>query len=963
MAGGAALGRALKRIKEQFHAVPDNGLGFGLLRYLNPQTASQLAGFARPQIGFNYLGRFPAAAATDWAGAAEAGAPGGGGEAAMRLAHALEVNAITLDGSAGATLCSTWSWPPALMAEAQVRALAQGWFAALEALVRHAAAPAAGGRTPCDLPLVSLSQAEIERLEQHYPQIEDILPLSPLQEGLLFHALYDAQGPDVYTSQLVLGLEGALDPAALQVAARALLVRHSSLRAGFQHENLMRPVQIIVRSLPPPWRTIDLSMLDDAGGAARVAEILAQDRAEHFDLSAPPLLRFTLIRLAADRHRLLLTFHHILLDGWSMPVLVRELLALYAHAGDAAVLPAVTPYRDYLAWLARQDRAAATAAWREALAGLEEATLVAPPAAGRELVALQPLVVTLSETLSTALSQAARSRGLTLNTYVQGAWAILLGRLTGRDDVVFGVTVAGRPPEVAGIETMVGLFINTLPLRLELPPGLPLRDLLAQLQERQSALMAHQHLGLAEIQGLAGLGELFDTLVVFENYPVDHASLAAEAGGLRLAEIVGHDATHYSLSLVAAPGERLELRLDYRPDLFERASVAALAERLIRLLEAAVGEPDRALGSLDILSAADRDTIMREWNDTARAIACATLPDLFAAQVAETPDAIAVVFEDQSLTYAELNGRANQLAHHLRGLGVGPEVVVGLCLERAPAMVVGLIGILKAGGAYLPLDPDYPPDRLAFMLDDAAAPVLVTQAALRARIPAHNTKIVCLDADGPAIARFSTTALPHRLQPQNTAYVIYTSGSTGTPKGVAALHQGVISFTQSSASWSASATTIHNAPLAFDASTFEIWGPLLSGAKLVLMPPGQWTLADLQRQIQLQQVSLLQMTAALFNALVPDDYPSLAGLEQLFTGSDVVSHPQVRNILTASHDFRFVHTYGPTETTTFCITFSADGPQEVSQSLPIGRPLWNTRVYVLDGGLEPVPAGVTGELY
>ena len=777
---GPALGRALKSIKEQLRALPDSGLGYGVLRYLNPQTGAQLAGLAAAQIGFNYLGRF-AAAAADWSAAPEA-LPSGGGD--MPLAHALEVNALTLDDREGATLRATWSWAPALVTEAEVRDLAEGWFAALTALVRHASAAGAGGRTPSDLPLVALSQAEIERLESTYPQIEDILPLSPLQEGLLFHALYDAQAPDVYTVQLELTLEGALDSAALEQAVRALVARHASLRGSFRHENLSRPVQIVVPQVTVPWRCIDLSLLDEAGRAERLADILARERAERFDLAAAPLIRFALIRLAAEEHRLVLTNHHIVLDGWSMPVLVQELLTLYAHQGAAAVLPRVTPYRDYLAWIARQDRAAAIAAWREALAGLAEATRLAPHDPGRRPVAPEQITLALSETLTAALTQQARAQGVTLNTVIQAAWAILLGRLTGRSDVVFGVTVAGRPPEIAGIESMVGLFITTLPLRVKLPPSKPFFELLREVQDSQSRLMAHQHLGLAEIQGLAGLGELFDTLMVFENYPVDRAALSADAGGLRLSNFSGVDGTHYPLSLAARADERLQLRLSYRPDLFERESVEAMAARLVRLLEAALADPERAIGGLEILAPAERRTILREWNDTARAVAPATLPELFAAQVAKTPDATAAVFEADSLSYGELDARSSQLAHHLRALGVGPEVVVGLCLERSLEMLIALLAILKAGGAYLPLDPDYPRERLAFMLEDAGAPVLVTHSALRTRLPGHGARLVCLDADGPAIAQHPTSAPASGLTPQNPAYVIYTSGSTGTPKGV-----------------------------------------------------------------------------------------------------------------------------------------------------------------------------------
>src|SRR5262245_45545382 len=542
-------------------------------------------------------------------------------------------------------LSAQWTFAPALLTQAEARDLAQGWFAALSALVRHGEQPGAGGRTPSDLPLVALSQAEIERLERGYPQIEDVLPLAPLQEGLLFHAHYDAQAADVYTVQLQLGLEGPLDGAALKRAAQVLIDRHASLRAAFRHEDLTQPVQVIVPHVSVPWREVDLSLLDEEQCAARLAELVTRDRAERFDPASPPLLRFTLVRLAAQKHRLVLTSHHILTDGWSTPILVQELLTLYARHGDAASLPRVTPVRDYLAWLARQDRAAAREAWRDTLAGLEEPTRLAPQERKQAQTAPEQIAVSLSAELTAALQRRARRQGFTLNSALQAAWALLLGKLTGRDDVVFGVTVAGRPPEVAGIERMVGLFINTLPLRVELPPAMPLRDLLQDVQDRQSRLLAHPHIGLAEIQQVAGLGELFDTLVVFENYPVDRAGLAAEAGGLRLAEIAGVDATHYPLSLAAHPGERLSLRLSYRGDLFARAEVETLAERLLRLLQAvAAGDHSLPIGRLDLLSAEERRTILHAWNDTAQAIPSITLPELFAAQVQKAPDAVAVIF-------------------------------------------------------------------------------------------------------------------------------------------------------------------------------------------------------------------------------------------------------------------------------------------------------------------------------
>ncbi|HZC76428.1 MAG TPA: AMP-binding protein, partial [Ktedonobacterales bacterium] len=513
---------------------------------------------------------------------------------------------------------------------------------------------------------------------------------------------------------------------------------------------------------------------------------------------------------------------------------MQELLTLYAHKGNAAVLPRVTPYRDYLSWLAVQDRAAAVAAWRDALAGLEEATRLAPHDRGRAVVAPKQIMLAVSEQLTTALNEV-RRQGLTLNTLIQTAWAILLGRLLGRGDVVFGVTVSGRPPEVAGIERMVGLFINTLPLRVKLPPEKSLLDLLKEVQDHQSKLIAHQHLGLAEIQSAVGLGELFDTLVVFENYPVDGSGLSVAADGLRLSHVSGYDATHYPLSLMVAPSERLQLRLDYRPDLFDRASIEALGRRYVRVLEACVAQPDAALGSVEILGPEERASILRGWNATARPVPAASLPALFAAQAARTPAAIAVVFEDERLSYAQLEARANRLAHHLRALGVGTETVVGLCVERSLEMVVGLIAILKAGGAYLPLDPSYPAERLAFMLQDAGARLLIATSALRDRLPHHGARVLELDAEAGATAAQPTSAPATTLEPHNLAYVIYTSGSTGTPKGVAVTHGGlknVLLAMREQVPLDQDDRLLAVTTIGFDIAALELFLPLIGGAGL-----------------------------------------------------------------------------------------------------------------------------------
>src|SRR5262249_14845573 len=677
------------------------------------------------------------------------------------------------------------------------------------------------------------------------------------------------------------------------------------------------------------------------------------------------MMGWLVIGLGGEQDRLVLTHHHLLMDGWSLPVLVHELLTLYAHKGDCAALGRVTPYRDYLAWIAAQDRAAAVSAWQEALAGVEEATRVAPPDRARLAVAPEKITVALSETLTTALRRQARKHGLTLNTFFQAAWGILLGRLSRRDDVVFGVTVAGRPSEIAGIETMVGLFINTLPLRIKLPPTKSLLELLKEVQDRQSSLMAHQHLGLAEIQQLVGLGELFDTLVVFENYPIGGSSLSSAGGGVRLCHASGRDATHYPLSVMVAPGERLELRLDYRPDLFDRESVAALAARLVRLLEGAVAAPDLAIGRLELLSGAERRLLLEDWNATGRGLTASTLVEQFAGQAGRTPDAVAVCYEDARLSYGELEARANQLAHHLRTLGVGPETVVGLCLERSLEMVVGLLGILKAGGAYLPLDPSYPTERLAFMLRDAGAPLLITTTALGARLPRSGARCIELDGEAEVIAAQPISAPQSALEPHNLAYVIYTSGSTGVPKAVAAEHASLANKVLTLAQDFSVGANFRSALLiscAFDASIEQALLPLIGGgAAGIISDAVRETPSQLWHELIRRNLTFVSCVPSYLDSIIRHA-PQDAFLQHLALGGEVFTAAFAKEILRRVDVENITNLYGPTEATIDAIGFAIKGEQAGAR-IPIGRPLSNYHVYVLDGCLEPVGVGVVGALY
>ncbi|OPF84591.1 non-ribosomal peptide synthetase [Streptomyces antioxidans] len=965
-AAGPELAGALKRVKEQLRAIPDHGIGYGLLRYLNPRTAVTLAKYAEPQIGFNYLGRIGAA---DDAGDAEAGGLGGGADQATPLPYTLTVNAVTETHADGARLSVTWTWPGDLLDEDRVGELARSWFDVLRALVTHADRPEGGGLTPSDLSLVEVEQAEIDRLEAAQPGMADILPLSPLQEGLLFHTEYDQDAEDVYITRLAVDVTGRLDAGALRAAVAGLLRRHDNLRGGFHHTADGRPLQLIPREAELPWHEIDLSGLGEAEREAELDRLLRAERAHRFDPKRPPMLRFTLIRLGADTHRLLFAAHHLLLDGWSAPVLAGELFALYGSGGDDAALPPVSPYRDYLAWLSRQDRGAAEDAWRTALAGVDAPTLVAPGAAGREAVLPGRIVDELPEELTAALGELAGRHGLTMNAVVQGAWGMLLARLTGRNDVLFGETVSGRPPELPGVESMVGLFSNTVPVRVRVDPAASLLETLSAVQERRVELMGHHHLGLADLQRLTGLGTLFDTAVVFENFPSGGSDEPVH--GLTLSEVDTKGDNHYPLGIVVMRDERrMVLNWYHRPDVIDHATATDLTARLRRLLEAVAATPELPVGRLDLLGADGRRLLESQWAGPSADEPAATLPELFEAQVDRTPDAPALFSDGTELSYAQVDERANRLARLLAERGAGPERCVAVAMERSAELVIALLAVVKAGAAYVPVDPAYPAERISYMLTDSAPALLVTSAQVDAGLPECGTPRLVVD--DPATLAALAERKPSRLTDADRAaplaldhpvYVIYTSGSTGRPKGVVVAHRSVadyLGWTARSYPGAAGVALLHS-PVAFDLTVTALFTPLVVGGTVLI--------GALEENDTV--AARLAATPLTFMKATPSHLPMLGALPDGFSPAGELllgGEALVGEALAAWRERHPAATvwnvYGPTEATVNCTEYRiAPGDELPGGPVPIGRPQGNVRAYVLDAGLAPVPAGVAGELY
>ncbi|HEV2736190.1 MAG TPA: amino acid adenylation domain-containing protein, partial [Longimicrobiaceae bacterium] len=644
-----------------------------------------------------------------------------------------------------------------------------------------------GEESAAGFPLAGLTRAEVERLLPAGGEAEDAYPLSPLQEGLLFHSLYGS-GPQAYVVQVVYALRGELDAAALREAWRRVVALHPALRTVFVWEGVPEPLQVVRRGVEVPWAEEDWRGLSPAEQEAKLGGWMGADRARGFALSAGPLVRFGLLRTADREHRLVWTMHHLLADGWSAPRISGEAFGSYRalRRGEARESAAPRPYRDYIAWVRERELGAAEAFWRGHLRGFAAPT---PPGIGR---APSPAPGDAEEThghahlhLSAATTQAlqgfARRHGLTLNTLVQGAWALLLSRYSGEEDVLFGAVVSGRPAELEGVEEMVGLFINTLPVRVRVPGGDAAGAWLKRLQEEQTEARQHEYAPLAKVQGWSEVPQgtpLFESLLIFESYPDESARPAGEA--LEVRRFRSYERSSYPLTLVVVPLAELRLKLDYARPRFDEAAAGRMLAHLEVVLREIAADAGRDLSAVPIVTEAERRALLARREPEAPGYA--SLPEQLAARARETPGAPAIFSGGRVLTRGELDARANRLARHLRGRGIGRGDRVGVCLERSVDVPVAVLGILRAGGVYVPLDPEYPETRLAFMAADAELRALVTTSALRGRCGAGIAEVVALDADGAAIGRESAGAPEPAAGPEEVAYLIYTSGSTGTPR-------------------------------------------------------------------------------------------------------------------------------------------------------------------------------------
>ncbi|BAT56844.1 amino acid adenylation domain protein (plasmid) [Nostoc sp. NIES-3756] len=797
--------------------------------------------------------------------------------------------------------------------------------------------------------------------------IEEFYPLSPMQQGILFHTLY-APKSGVYVEQLSCDIQGNLNIVLFQQAWQQLVDRYSILRTSFIWEGIKEPVQVVHKQVQLPWQQQDLSQLEFIEQQENIETHLVGEREKGFEISQAPLMRLTLLQLAKEQYKFIWTHHHLLLDGWSSSLLLQELFACYQalSQGKNIRLQKPRPYRDYIAWIQKQDLSKSESFWKKYLQGFNTVSSLGIDQNFSKQVGesknYTTQILCLSNTETAALQSFARQQQLTLNTIVQGAWAMLLSRYSGEDDIVFGGVVSGRPATLAGVESMVGVFINTLPVRVKINPQELLIPWLKQLQTQQNEVRKYEYTPLVEIQKCSEItaGQpLFETILNFQNYPIN--SYLQPIDNIQVSNINSFIHPHYPLNISVQVDTELLLEIFYDRHRFNEDAIARMLGHLQTLLLGMVANPQQRLMELPLLTATERYQLLEEWNNTQVDYPqdkC--IHQLFEAQVEKTPDAIAVVFENEKLTYRELNTKANQLAHYLQKLGVKPEVLVGICIERSLEMIIALLATLKAGGAYIPLDPSFPSERLAFMLEDSQISVLLTQQDLLKTLPPH-AQAICLDSDWENITTSQQNSVEININSSILSYIIYTSGSTGKPKGVQITHSSVVNFLiaiQQKLRLKNTDELLSVTTLSFDIAVLEIFLPLTTGAKLILVGREVATNGtELLQQLNNSAVTVMQATPATWRMLLDAGWEGNHQLKILCGGEALPENLALQLNQRASIVWNL---YGPTETTIWSTIHQVD---QHETKVSIGRPIANTQIYILDKNLQPLPVGVAGELY
>lgn len=964
----------LKSVKEAVRAVPDKGLGYGVLKYLAGADLPELVGQG---VTFNYLGRFDNGSADS-------------GDALFSLSsQTLEhlrdpqgplANALAIDGQVrNGQLRLDWTFSRERFSRETIEQLVVLYRAQLLQLIEHCSDERHAGLTPSDVPLAGLSQTQLDALPIPAREIEDILPLAPMQQGILLHSLLE-RGNGIYLMQDQYAVGSEVDFEAFKHAWQQVVQRHPALRTAFHGLESGVQRQVVMRRVPSPAQLIDLSHLSRAAAEAELEAVLSAEREQGFDFAKAPLLRLRLVKFGKADFRIVQSHHHALIDAWCRGLMLTEFFAHYRAflEGRHVSLPAARPYRDFLAWLAEQDEAGSRDYWREALAGFSDVTPLPYRHSLQRHSERQPQMCDVTLALGNAqtakLAEQARQHRLTANTFVQAAWALLLMHHADREDVLFGVTVAGRPTELEGIEGALGLFINTLPLRIQRPGlGASAPELLNALQAQNAVMRQHEHLSLADIQLLADTPRgqpLFDSLFVFENVPLG-AEVQQAVNEYRIQPLANRTHTNYPLTVVLLPGESLQLQLTYDTRHFDDADMETLVGHFRRLLTQLIDNPQQTLGQLQLLEQAEREQLLEQaqgavqkhWYEI-------SYLERFEARVQAHPAREVARCEGERLSYDALNRKANRIGHGLIAAGVQGDDVVALFAPRGLPLLSMIIGAFKAGGAYLALDDRHPASRSARMLTSSGAPVLLTPRDCLAQVEAI---LALMETPSRLLILEDLLATdcddnPRRYaSAEQLAYVIYTSGSTGEPKGVMVNQRGMLNNQMSKLPYlrlGEGDVIAQTAATGFDISVWQFLTAPLFGGRLEILPDA--VVQDPQRlleEVVANQISVLECVPAVIVGMLAVAPQRLDALRWLMPTGEALTVDLATRWFNRYPNVPLVNAYGPAECADDVALHTLTGAPAAKANMPIGRPTDNNRLYVLDSSLQLAAPGVVGELY
>jgi amino acid adenylation domain-containing protein/non-ribosomal peptide synthase protein (TIGR01720 family) len=961
----------IKSVKEQLRGIPGKGIGYGVLKYLGQEQ--DLQHDIVPDLVFNYLGQWDnMAGQSKWF----AVAPEFSGETKSpqhRIPEKIAINSRIKGGQ----LSLYWTYSNKHYKGETIQRLAERYIFHLERLILHCSKQLGEEAfTSSDYGLApEVNYRELDQFLQQQvngrarkEQVESLYRLSGLQEGMLFHKLYDDR-VNAYTEQFECELPG-LNPEAFRESWQKIIQKHSIFRTGFHHDAFSIPVQCVYREAVIPFETLDFRRMSSGEQEEALDAYRIEDKTKPFDFETPPLMRITLIRLDNERYYMFWTHHHIILDGWSVQVLMTELLEYYQAlvSGGGVSVGEEDKYEDYIRYIARRDKEEEEEFWKKYLSDGGEGSLLPFISATEErnkgIGSYRKEVLQLDSTATASLTAYAQEHRVTLNTLMQGAWACLLYRYTGNPEITFGVTVSGRPDDLPDVENRVGIYINTLPFHVTVNEEQEIAEWLKHIQQHQLQSRNHQHTPLSHIKQWAGVqGDWFDSYVAFENYPVNKI-LETRNWALKMGELRVNEQTNYPLSIIIEAGAEITILFTYNSTLLDEYYIGQIKNHFKTLLEQMV----RLSGvrELDL----NTDTRLFESFNQSEIIVDGggnTLVDLISQQALRTPERIAVGFEGDELSYAELDARSNQLAHYLMQRGVKADVLVPICIHRSVEMMVGILGILKAGGAYVPIDPEYPQDRIEYMLSDTSASLVLCSRESRSALP-QGCEAVELDGDWEHVSQLPKHMPEAELSASNLAYVIYTSGSTGRPKGVMIEHKGVVNrllWAQAYYKMSPEDVFLQKTTFSFDVSVWELFWPLLIGAKLELAKPGGHKDQEYLRTIiERSGVTIVHFVPSMLEVFLLDlERGACAGLKKVLCSGEALKSFHVQLFRERMPHAELHNLYGPTEASIDVTYWSAPADESDTSIVPIGKPVSNTRLYILDTREREVAVGVPGELY